>query len=131
MIRIKDGPDCYVILRQVDGGPGWLPGIHWQAELWSTDIQWGPAHPFAVVWLTDYRNAAVSGMGVMVNYALTPDEFRRQGYARRLLAALDRHYGGELNLGEAISPEGEALIESLTRSDSTAQNDSNANIQST
>lgn len=117
MIRLDIDGEHYAILRQIDGGCGWADGIHWQGELWDADDLCGLNRPLSLAWYTGFRGSACPEMGVAVNYAITPDDLRRRGYARKLLAAIDAHYGGRLYLGEAISEEGEALIASLMGQD--------------
>lgn len=103
--------NTYALFRQIDGGPGWTAGLHWQAELHDPDDHDERPYPVAIAWITDYpRDSPVGGPGL--DYILVPDHLRRRGYATRLIAMCRIRFPG-LWLTDGISHEGEALLRSL------------------
>lgn len=108
--------DCiYPIFRQIDGGPGWMDGIHWLAELHNPDAGQIPGdfpYPVALAWLAAFPDH--TGMGTILDFILVPDQFRRQGYALRLIGECEKRWP-DLHLTDAISPEGDALLTALER----------------
>lgn len=92
--------------RQCDP-PGRMPGVAWVVELHTAgDV---PPYPVATAYLSDFRRPLA---GVCLDFILVPDDFRRQGYAEALVRACKRLWPG-LWLTDPISPEGEALVNSL------------------
>ena len=69
-------------------------------------------HPAALAWITDMTPT----MGHTLDFILVPDQCRRRGYATRLIAVCEQMWP-DLELSEAISPEGEALLASLPTGD--------------
>ena len=113
-IQFHDGP-YRIIVRQIDGGPGWQPGIHWQAEFHdpAAGVLGGLPYPCAVAWLTDYTESPIKlGLTWSLDYILVPDQLRRRGYATRLIRACQVIFPG-LELTEPINAMGDGLIASL------------------
>lgn len=91
--------------------PGRMPGAAWIAELHPSSEAESPHFPLSVAYISDYRSAGGCGL-VVLNFIWTPDHLRRQGHARRLIESCAARWP-DLLLTDPISPEGEALAESL------------------
>jgi GNAT superfamily N-acetyltransferase len=96
------------VFHQVDP-PGREPGVCWIASLYEHGDN--PPYPMAMAWLSDYRSCPV--LGVVLDFILVPDQFRRRGYATQLIAACRDRFGADIQLTDAISPEGECLLASI------------------
>lgn len=106
--RRQAGADHVVTFARCDP-PGRMVGICWRAELHEPESEL--PMPLAVAYLSDYRDATAF-RAMLLDYVLVPDHLRRRGYASRLIAECRREWPG-LILTDAISPEGEALLESV------------------
>jgi len=97
---------------------GWAPGVHWQVEAYPTNADVG--HPLGICWISDQsvrRPPDWRGdeFPPSIDYVLVADPYRRKGIATRLVQACQERWP-DLDIGEASSEAGQALLESLTPS---------------
>jgi hypothetical protein len=85
-----------------------MPGIAWTAELYSEDHE--TPYPVATAYLSDFSGSVLNC--VMLDFILVPDQHRCRGYGKHLVKRCIERWP-DLELTEAISDEGEALIDSL------------------
>jgi hypothetical protein len=92
--------------------PAARPGIRWQAQLFDpvAGAFGHTPYPQAIAWLSDYSDSELAC--VMLDFVLVPDQFRRCGYATKLIAACEARWPN-LELTEAISEAGEGLLGAL------------------
>lgn len=104
--------DYQIVYSSIEGVRGWIaPRI--RAELYDhTDAEGDMLFPVATAYLSDYRGFPHTGLGIMLSFILVPDQYRRLGYAKALILAIKERFP-ELTTTDAISPEGEALLDSL------------------
>ena len=87
--------------------PYWEPDLHWQVEFWPDDAD--VTRPYGVAWVSAYDGTVIAPY---LDYLIVCDDCRRQGVAKALIAACRERWPG-IRLTDAISPEGEALLESV------------------
>jgi GNAT superfamily N-acetyltransferase len=93
----------------------WAPGVHWQVEAYPVDIEYG--HPLGICWVSDQsvrRPPDWRGgeFPPSIDYVLVADPYRRKGIATHLIQACQERWP-TLDIGEAVSEAGQALLESL------------------
>src|SRR5262249_43634022 len=100
------------VFTQIDT-PNRRPGCWWVAELVD-----GSGHgtvPLAVAYLTDFRDAphmVEMGMGVVLDFVMVPDHYRRRGFGTRLVEECEARFPG-LTLTDSVSEAGEGFLEAL------------------
>lgn len=91
--------------------PGWMPGLHWQVELYADD-NGTLSYPLALAWVTDSTPFTPQAPLVGLDFIIVMDQFRRQGHAEKLIAACKERWPG-IHLTNAISREGQALLDKV------------------
>lgn len=99
-----------ILFRQLnDNIPnGWLSGLHWQVE--HHDDDYDLSFPTGIAWISDFT--PWKKQLVILDFLLIPDMYRREGIATEIVLACKERWP-TIDLGEAISEEGEAFLNSL------------------
>src|SRR4051812_29926638 len=103
------------IFRQIHGPrpETWMAGLHWYVE--AHDVAHDMAYPVGICFVSAHADMKLTmGHEAMVDYLLVDDRYRRRGVATALIAAITERWP-TIDLGEAVTVAGEALLSSQRR----------------
>lgn len=102
-----------ILFRQLNDNipEDWVPGLHWQVE--HHDDEYDMAFPTGIAWVSAHTPEGEEPF-VYLDFLLVPDMYRREGIATEIVKACKERWP-TIDLGEAISEEGEAFLNSLEK----------------